>query len=314
MDDVVLRETYRGMGSDVHVEIVGGRPGHLSLARDHLAFLEARWSRFRRHSDISRLNHAHGEPVVVDDCTLRLLDAMVHGFTLTDGAFDPTLLAPLVTLGYAHSWHDPSAVTELPFGVQPRGPIRGVTVDANERSARLPPGTVVDPGGIGKGMAADLLAELLMDNGVEGALVSIGGDVRVLGEGPLGGVWLVSVDDAFQPDNEDLKVPLASGALGSSSALRRQWFTPEGAPAHHLLDPAVGHPTPAGMDSPLHSTVLAGKAVWAEVYATMVVVRGAEHTFAHLDELGIGARVVHGNGEVRTNGSWDDFHPQNRAY
>jgi thiamine biosynthesis lipoprotein len=187
-------------------------------------------------------------------------------------------------------------------------------VDANERSARLPPGTVLDPGGIGKGMAADLLAELLMDNGVEGALVSIGGDVRVLGEGPLGGVWMVSVDDAFQPDNEDIKVPLASGALGSSSALRRQWFTPEGVPAHHLLDPAVGHPTPAGMDSPLHATVLSGTAVWAEVYATMVVVRGAEHTFAHLDELGIGARVVHGNGEVRTNGSWDDFHPQNRAY
>jgi thiamine biosynthesis lipoprotein len=298
MDDTLLRETYRGMGSDVHVEIVGGRHGHLSLARDHLAFLEARWSRFRRNSDISRLNHAQGEPVVVDECTLRLLDAMVHGFTITDGAFDPTLLAPLVTLGYAHSWYDPSAVTELPFGVQPRGPIRGVAVDANESSARLPPGTVIDPGGIG----------------VEGALVSIGGDVRVLGEGPLGGVWLVSVDDAFEPDTEAIKVPLASGALGSSSAMRRQWFTSAGAPAHHLLDPAHGRPTAAGMDSPLHATVLAAKAVWAEVYATMVVVRGAAHTFEHLDDLGIGARVVHGNGEVYTNRVWDDFHPVDRAY
>jgi thiamine biosynthesis lipoprotein len=302
------------MGSDVHVEVVGGRPGHLSLARDHLAFLEERWSRFRRHSDVSRLNHAQGEPVIVDDCTLRLLDAMVHGFTISDGAFDPTLLAPLVSLGYRHSWHDPTAITELPFGVQPRGPIRGVTVDVNERSARLPPGTVIDPGGIGKGLAADFLAELLMDNGVDGALISIGGDVRVIGEGPPGGVWFVSVDDAFQPDAEAMKVPLVSGALGSSSAMRRQWFTPAGAPAHHLLDPTCGLPTPAGMDSPLHATVLAEKAVWAEVYATMVVVRGASHTFSPLDEVGVGARVVQGNGDVHTNTSWDDFHPRDHLY
>jgi thiamine biosynthesis lipoprotein len=302
------------MGSDVHVEVVGGRPGHLSLARDHLAFLEERWSRFRRHSDVSRLNHAQGEPVIVDECTLRLLDAMVHGFTISDGAFDPTLLAPLVSLGYGHSWHDPSAITELPFGVQPRGPIRGVTVDVNERSARLPPGTVIDAGGIGKGLAADCVAELLMDNGVDGALVSIGGDVRVIGEGPLGGVWLVSVDDAFEPDAEAIKVPLVSGALGSSSAMRRRWFTPAGTPAHHLLDPTRGLPTPAGMDSPLHATVLAEKAVWAEVYATMVVVRGASHTFSPLDEVGVGARVVHGNGDVLTNASWDDFHPRDHLY
>jgi hypothetical protein len=45
-----------------------------------------------------------------------------------------------------------------------------------------------------------------------------------------------------------------------------------------------------------------------------LAVRGADHTFPHLDELGIGARVVHGSGAVHTNRSWDDFHPQNRSY
>jgi thiamine biosynthesis lipoprotein len=314
MDDTVLRGTFKAMGSDVRVEIVGGRPGHLSLARDHLAFLEARWSRFRRSSDVSRLNHAQGQPVVVDECTLRLLDAMVHGFTITDGAFDPTMLAPLVSLGYAHSWYDPSAITELPFGAQPRGPIRGVSVDANESSARLPPGTVIDAGGIGKGLAADMIAAMLIDNGVDGALVAVGGDVRVMGEGPLGGGWLVGVDDAFHPDTEAIRVPLVGGALGSSGAMRRQWFTASGAPAHQLLDPAHGRPTALGLEAPVHASVLAGKAVWAEVYATMLVVRGTEHSFTHLDDMGIGARVVRGNGEVHTNTSWDDFRPHDLSH
>ena len=149
------------MGSKVVVEVTDGAPGHLSLARDRLAFLEARWSRFRVSSDLSRLNAAQGEPVVVDESTIELLEAMVHGYTLTDGSFDPTLLAPLVRLGYAASVHDPALVTDLPIGVQRRGHIRGLVVDLNEMTVRLPPGTAVDAGGIGKGLAADMVAGLL---------------------------------------------------------------------------------------------------------------------------------------------------------
>lgn len=314
MTDTVLRDTFRAMGSAVEVEVVDGTPGHLALARDRLAFLEACWSRFRAHSDISRLNAAQGEPVVVERYTLDLLEAMVHGYTITDGAFDPTMLAPLVTLGYAASWHDSSAITDLPLGVQPRGPVRGMTVDANASTARLPPGTAIDPGGIGKGMAADIVAELLIANDAAGAMVSVGGDVRVIGEGPFGGAWLVGVDDAFLPETEAMKVPMRSGGLGSTGALRRSWLTPEGVRAHHLLDPTHCRPLPAGFDTPVHATVLAAKAVWAEVHATMVMVLGAPNSFGRLDDIGLGARAVYGSGQAFTNAAWDNFNPRDRTY
>ncbi len=293
------------MGSNVVVEVAGGAVGHLSLARDRLAFLEARWSRFRPHSDISRLNAAQGEATVVDGSTIALLEAMVHGFTLTDGSFDPTLLVPIVRLGYAASVHDPAAVTELPQGVQQRGFVRGLVVDANEQTVRLPPGTAVDAGAIGKGLAADIVAELLIDNGASGAMVNVGGDVRVIGEGPFDGAWRVAVDAALQPDADVMVLELRSGGLGSSGTLRRSWLSPDGLPAHHLLDPASGHPLPGGFEAPVHATVLADSAMHAEVHATMAMVRGASSALPRLQLDGLGGRLVYGSGQSYTNAAWD---------
>ncbi len=305
MPATVLRDQFRAMGSTVVVEVTDGAPGHLSLARDRLAFLEAHWSRFRASSDLSRLNHAQGEPVVVDECTIELLEAMVHGFTLTDGSFDPTMLAPIVRLGYAASVHDPSAVTELPIGVQRRGQIRGLVVDLNQMTVRLPPGTAVDAGGIGKGLAADIVAGLLLANGCGGTMVDVGGDVRVMGEGPFDGRWRVAFDAAFEPEQSAMHVMITRGALGSSGALRRSWVNQDGLPAHHLLDPDSALPTASGFDAPVHATVLAATAVEAEMHATMAIVRGAQSALPRLQSEGVGARVVDGSGRAFSNAAWE---------
>ncbi len=305
MPATVLREQFRGMGSTVVVEVTDGSPGHLALARDRLAFLEARWSRFRPSSDLSRLNDAQGAAVVVDECTIELLEAMVHGFTLTDGSFDPTMLAPIVRLGYSTSVHDPAAVTELPIGVQRRGQIRGLVVDLNQMTVRLPPGTAVDAGAIGKGLAADIVAGVLIANGAAGAMVDVGGDVRVMGEGPFDGRWRVALDAAFEPEQPAMHVMLTRGALGSSGTLRRSWVSDDGQPAHHLLDPDSALPIPSGFDAPVHAAVLAATAAEAEMHATMAIVRGARSALPRLQTDGLGARVVYGNGRAFSNAAWE---------
>jgi FAD:protein FMN transferase len=305
MPSTILRDQFRGMGSTVIVEITDGTPGHLMLARDRLAFLEARWSRFRLHSDISRLNAAQGAPTVVDPATLTLLETMVHAYTLTDGSFDPTLLTPLVRLGYAASVHDPSAVTELPPGAQHRGFIKGLSIDVGELTACLPPGTMVDAGGIGKGLAADMVAQLLLDNGVAGAMVAVGGDARVMGEPPDPEGWRVPLDAAFEPEIHVATVRLRDGGLGSSGTLRRSWVTADGTSAHHVLDPATGLPLPGGFDSPVHATVLAPTAAEAEMHATMAIVRGAPSALPRLQQEGLPARLVYGTGRAYTNGAWE---------
>ncbi|MEN9645580.1 MAG: hypothetical protein RL238_2249 [Actinomycetota bacterium] len=305
MPSTILRDQFRGMGSTVVVEITDGTPGHLMLARDRLSFLEARWSRFRRFSDLSRLNAAQGEPVVVDPATLVLLEAMVNAYVVTDGSFDPTLLSPLVRLGYASSVHDRSAVTELPPGAQHRGFIKGLSIDVDALTARLPPGTMVDAGGIGKGLAADMVAEQLMANGVAGAMVAVGGDVRVMGEAPDPDGWRVPVDGAFDPEEHIATITLSSGALGSSGTLRRSWIADDGQFAHHVLDPANGRPLPGGFDSPVHAVVLAPTAVEAEMHATMAIVRGAPSALPRLQQDRLPARLVYGTGRAYTNAAWE---------
>ncbi len=307
MTETVLRDQFRAMGCKVVIDVVGGRLGHLSWARDRIAHLESCWSRFRPHSDLSRLNAAQGAAVVVDPSTITLLEAMAFGFTATDGAFDPTLLAPLVRLGYAASWRDPSAVTTLPVGVQSRGSIRGVSIDANGSMVSLPPGTAVDAGGIGRGLAADMVVEMLLGDGVDGAMVAVGGDVCVAGDGPVDGDWLVPIADAFQTGRVGAQVILSEGGIATSAIRDRSWRAPDGGTAHHVLDPIIGRPTPIGLELPVQATVVAGSAMWAEVHAKLLMVRGPVAALPRLDGIGLGGRVVHGSGHTMTNAAWATF-------
>ncbi|HET6953085.1 MAG TPA: FAD:protein FMN transferase, partial [Acidimicrobiales bacterium] len=127
-----------------------------------------------------------------------------------------------------------------------------------------------DPGGIGKGLAADLVTAELMAAGAAGALVNLGGDLRVRGEPPAGDVWSVAVAHPLDPARDLLHLGLTDGAVASSSRLRRRW-TQDGRDRHHLIDPRTGGP--AG--SPLLAvTVVALDGWWAEAAAKSVFVAG----------------------------------------
>ena len=84
------------MGSKVHVAVVDGMPGLLDAARNRIAQLERRWSRFIPTSEVSRLAAARGTAVAVSPDTVLLVQRAVLGWRLTDGAFDPTVLGALL--------------------------------------------------------------------------------------------------------------------------------------------------------------------------------------------------------------------------
>ncbi len=300
------RDEFRAMGSAVQVEVIGSDEAKLAralaIARRLIADLEHDWSRFLPDSDISRLNAAEGAAVAVQPSTIDLLHAMVEGFAATDGCFDPTLLAPLVALGYDASWSDPRAVTSLPAGVAWRGDMTGIAVDAAASVALLPAGTVLDAGGIGKGLAADRVVAALMGAGVDGAMVSIGGDLRVVGVGPHQGAWVIGVADAFDQSDtpaEVTQLSLANAGVASSGTARRTWNDSNDTSVHHLLDPVTGRP----LQNVVQVTAVAGTAAWAEVYAKLLMVRGAGG-LAALDHLGLGACVVLADGSVHCNDVW----------
>lgn len=293
------------MGCAVDVVVVGGSPRLLDLARTSIDHLERCWSRFLSESDISRLNHAAGSTVHVDPATMVLVQAMLDGWRATAGAFDPTLLVPLVGLGYGASWHDPSVVTSLPHAALLRGDLDQLAIDHERNVVRAPQGMCLDPGGIGKGLAADLVAGALVDAGADGASVSIGGDVAVRGAAPQAGGWVIGVANPVHLDSEDCQLMMVGGGAATSGTLRRRWNSEDGEERHHLLDPATGRPAHHAREI-VAVTVVAGTAAWAEVWTKAVMVRGAA-TMAVLDEYGLGARLSYADGATVTNWSWSTF-------
>jgi FAD:protein FMN transferase len=293
------------MGCTVDVVIVGGSPDLLYLARTSIDHLERRWSRFLPESDISRLNRAAGSIVPTDPATLVLVQSMLDGWRATTGAFDPTLLAPLVGLGYAASWHDPISVTSLPPGSLPRGDLAAISLDHQGSTVSVPSGMCLDPGGIGKGLAADLVVGYLIDAGAHGASVSIGGDVAVRGSAPQPGGWLIGVVDPMNIDIETVQLTMIEGGVATSGTLRRRWETADGESVHHLLDPATGRPVVHDREI-VAVTVIAGTAAWAEVWTKAVMVLGAG-MLAALDELGLGAQVTYADTATVTNQSWSAY-------
>jgi len=264
--------------------------------------LESIWSRFLPASDISRLNSAGGHPVEVSSETIDLIRAMVGAHLTTDGAFDPTLLAPLVGLGYSASRHDASARTALPAGATAKGDLGGVLIYHTTRRVALPPGTVLDAGGIGKGRAADLAVELALREGAPGALVEIGGDLRVEGRPEGADHWTI---DVLSPDRSSVttQVELTSGAVATSTDALRNWVH-DGRRVHHLINPSSGQPTDSGV---VACTVIAATATWAEALTKPAFVRGRAEALALADRLGIAMLVTEADGSEHASDHWRAF-------
>ncbi len=293
--------SFRVMGTTARLLAFGGAPEATDRAEDALHALEAKWSRFRPESELNLLNAASGgRPVVVSPVTFALVARAVDAWHRTDGTFDPTGLDAIRAWGYDRDFGDVAPLGgELgEIAVGPFAGCAGVELDATVRAVTLPPGVTLDLGGIGKGYAADLIADELVAAGATSVCVDLGGDLCVRGPGPYDGAWEVVFDDGALAARWG-RVRCAAGAVATSTRLKRRWR--RGAQeVHHLLDPATGAPAASGVAS---VTVVAGEAWWAEVLAKAAFVRGVESGRHLIESAGAdGVFVTDAGNAVETAG------------
>jgi thiamine biosynthesis lipoprotein len=217
----------------------------------------------------------------------------LDGWRLTGGLFDPTVLGDVIRAGYDRSFE----LLEQDAGPGASTMRRGaadVTVDPHGL-VWFPRGVGFDPGGVGKGLAADLLTEELLDAGAAGALVNVGGDLRVAGESPTGLGWCIDVEGPLDPA-PIARVGLRDGGVATSSRVRRRWKN-DGVARHHLIDPRTG--APSATDAPA-VTVVAAEAWQAEVLAKAAFVAGAKAGLDLVASLGAAALTVRADGSTWT--------------
>ena len=248
--------SFAVMGATADVTVVGGPRALLEVARGRLTDLERRWSRFIPTSEVSRLNRADGLPTRVSFETRLLVQRALDGHRVTGGRFDPTLLGAVLRAGYVESFDR--------LGRRPRrfdsalvtGADR-IEVDEVAGTVRIPVGVGFDPGGIGKGLAADLVAEELLVLGAAGVCVNVGGDLRVAGTPPDGEAWRVMVESPWERGVPLAQLRLRDGAVATSSRLHRRWVATTASSSITSSTRATG--------SSAHSPVLAATAVASRV-------------------------------------------------
>ena len=286
------RETFSCFGSECTV-IVSDRlsaraAAAVALARRRLLEWHSQFSRFEPNSELSALNEDLRETVPVSPLLRRIVEAGIRAAHSTGGLVDPTLVAEIELAGYASDLTADAvplatglalAPPRVPGAANPAARWRRVDVDRAAGTITRPPGIKLDLGGIAKGVFADELAATL--SGCGAFAVDCAGDVR------LGGADQtprdVHVASPFDGSNLHT-LALASGAVATSGIGRRSWLSPDGRPAHHLLDPRTGEPAFTGV---VQATALAPTAAEAEVLAKAALLSGPEQASLWLAHGGV---------------------------
>lgn len=291
------------MGSDAHLVVVGGGAHLLDDAQRRIDELEQRWSRFVESSEICELNRRAGEDVVVSAETVLLVERAIDAWRMTGGGFDPTVLGAVLRAGYDVSFDDiPDDKPGDDAALVSLSIVGCTDIRIDGRIVGLPVGTGFDPGGIGKGLAADIVIGELLQAGVAGACVNLGGDLRVAGSNPSGEAWTIAIEHPSIKDPIAL-VGLHSGAIATSTTLRRRWSV-DGQTRHHLIDPATGEPSDSDLEL---TTVIAAEAWIAEVMAKAVLLRGSVRAFDIIDDSRVQALTIDTSGAVRTTPGFQLF-------
>lgn len=276
-----------------------------ALLNDELLAMDMACSRFRADSELWRVNHAQGSPVLVSSLLADALATALTAARLTEGDVDPTCGQSLARLGYDRDF---AQVRQDTSGLsQPAAPAVGwrtVELDRGLRVVRVSEGVMLDLGATAKALAADRAADRITAAVGCGVLVNLGGDIRVAGEPPPGGWRVGIVDDAVFEARSDQGMPsqtvmIADGGLATSSTIIRSWKR-GGVSLHHIVVPSTGLPA----DSCWRTvSVAAATCVDANTASTAAILRG-ERAADWLDGLRLPARLVHHDGTTVRVGGW----------
>ena len=302
--------TFDAMGS--HVRFLIGEPGPGMPPAAEAAERERRFvdqfnsalSRFRPESELCAFNADPRGRVPASDLLRRAVKAGLAAASRTDGLVDPTLVREIEAAGYVGSraGMEGDSLTEALAQAPPRRAARpnprqgwrNFEVDDEAGEIVRPPGIGFDTGGIGKGLAADMIAEHL--RGYSRFIVDCGGDIRIGGADALVNPYEVFVEHPLTGDRAYV-LRLGFGGVATSGLNVRIWRGPDGRYAHHLLDPATGEPAWTGL---VGATALADTALEAETLAKAALLSGPDGGRALLAPHG--GLLVHDNDRVELVG------------
>ena len=295
----VLSERRKIMGGWGTITVVGAGQTVCDEAWAFALELERLWTRFDAASDVQRLNWAEGRPTDVDPVTVRLIDEMKKAAIVSGGDFDPTLLPALIDVGYAASLADDSRVTTLPASARAPGNVAGVVTSGT--TVTMPLGTTIDAGGMGKGLAGDLVCARVRELGAFGVMTEFLGDIVVSGAAPDGVAWRLDIENPFDTSQRIGQVRISRGAVVTSSQRKRRFGSES---SHHLINPADAKSAESAVQT---ATIIAGTGAHAEALSKSAFVREPQDFVDWLPVQNAAGLVVLEDGSELTSSNWGTY-------
>ena len=299
----VSREFF-AMDTYMTVTAYGERAAEATEAAEaEVTRLDALLSTGNADSEIARVNAGEGGELSEEAGALvqRGLDL----YETTDHSFDIAIYPVMEAWGFTDKNYRVPSDEEL-ADLLPLTDASKVSYDANSREVSFDrDGMAIDLGGIAKGYTSARIMEIYRDCGVSSGMVSLGGNVQVLGTKPDGSRWRVAIQnpasDGDAADGDAAEGDAAEGdadqppylgifeaedtAIITSGAYERN-FTQDGVLYHHIIDPATGKPADSGLTS---VTVVSEDGTLADALSTSLYIMGSdeaqEYWRAHRDQF-----------------------------
>jgi len=254
-------------------------------------------------SDLDRLARAAGQDWVdIAPETQEVLELAKEYYTVSDGLLDVTA-GPLIDLwdinngGHFPSQEELDAVLPL---------IDSDDLLVEEGRAYLArPGMKANLGAIAKGYIADRVKDLLVDLGVEHAVLDLGRNILLIGGKTDSTPFRIGVQDPNGEQGALLAVLEASDKSLVTSGVYERYFEHEGVRYHHILDPKTGYPADNGLAA---VSILSDDSANGDALSTTCLLLGQERGLALIESLpGVEALFVDADGTMTPSSGFDAY-------
>lgn len=236
-----------------------------------------------KNSEIYALNQQGGGKVSED--TRYLLERSLELWKETNGKFEIGIYPIMESWGFTSGEYQVPSEENLEK-LLPLADSSLIALDKETSSVSFgKEGMQIDLGGIAKGYTSARIMDIFREQGVTSGLVSLGGNVQVLGDKPDGSMWRVAIQSPSSGD-EYLGVLEAEDCAVITSGGYERFFEEDGVTYHHIIDPSTGYPAESGLDS---VTIVSADGTLADGLSTSLFIMGKEQAQAfwreHSDEF-----------------------------
>lgn len=256
-------------------------------------------SRYSAASAVSRVNANAGTFCEADSLVVSLAGRCAELSEKSEGAFSPLLggVSDLWGFGTQNASIPDNEDLSIALTAAKDG-----TIETNSNSVKIPNGTLLDFGAVGKGVACDEARKVLEESDVERAVISVGGSVLLYGEGQS---FSVGVRNPLGSSNDCIGTLNLSETCVSTSGSYERNFTQDGKTYHHILDPKTGYPVENNL---LSVTVVSDDGFLSDALSTACFVLGYEKSVSLLESYGAKALFVFKDKNIRiTKGLSEHF-------